>query len=125
MLSKTKTKSLFNDKYLSGTKKKVADIRKNSIKSARVRISAIRINNKKYFRIDLPRHNPLQKKYIKFNLNTMSRPNYKNGSREMYRMVNGLCQYCGHNEYIGKITFSQKGYALTDICCAECNKKQP
>jgi len=41
------------------------------------------------------------------------------------KFVNGLCQYCGHNHYKGKITFSRKGYVLTDIYCTKCNSKQP
>jgi len=93
--------------------------------SARIKLTSIRINNKKFFRINLPANNPLKKPYIKLNLNTMPRPNYKNGSEEMYRMVNGLCQYCGHDEFNGKIKFSNKGYVLSDISCTKCNSNQP
>ena len=125
MLSKQKTKGLFNDRYIRGAKKKEAVIERNSIMSARVSFTSIRIKNNKYFKIKLPINNPLKKKYLKLNLNTMPRANYRNGSREMYRMVNGLCQYCGHNEFNGKITFSKKGYTLTEIYWTECNSKQP
>jgi hypothetical protein len=125
MLSKQRTKDLFNNRYIRRAKNKEADIVKNSITSARVSFSSIRINNKKFFKIKLPINNPLNKKYLYLNLNTMPRANYKDGSREMYRFVNGLCQYCGHNKFNGKITFSKKGYTLTDIYCTECNSKQP
>jgi hypothetical protein len=93
--------------------------------SSKVKITSIRIKNNKYFMIKLPSNNPIKKSHIKLNLNKIPRPNYKNGSKEMYRLVNGLCQYCGHNKYIGTITFSKKGYALTNISCTKCNSKQP
>ena len=125
MLSKQKTKILFNDQYLRGAEKKLTDVDKSSTMSARVRITSIRINNKKFFRIDLPHNNPLNKPYVKLNLNTLPRPNYKDGSQEMYRMVNGLCQYCGHDKFNGTIKFSKKGYSLSDIYCTGCVSKQP
>lgn len=125
MLSKQKTKNLFNDQYLRSANEKLADIDKTSIMSAKVKLTSIRINNKKYFKINLPANNPLKKPYIKLNLNTLPRPNYKDGSIEMYRQVNGLCQYCGHDEFNGKIKFSKKGYVLSDIYCTKCNNKQP
>jgi hypothetical protein len=125
MLSKQKTKNLFNNQYIRKANNMVAEIENNSIFSAQVKIISIRINNKKYFKIKLPNHNPLKKPHIKLNLNTVPRPNYPDGSTEMYRVVNGLCQYCGHNEYKGKIIFSKKGYSITDISCTKCNSKQP
>lgn len=125
MLSKQKTKGLFNNQYIRSAKEKVAVVESNSTMTARVRFTSIRINNNKYFRIKLPANNPLKKQYIKLNLNTLPRANYKDGSQEMYRMVNGLCQYCGHDEFEGKITFSKKGYTLTDIYCTKCGSKQP
>ena len=105
MLSKQKTKGLFNNQYIRSAKEKVAVVESNSTMTARVRFTSIRINNNKYFRIKLPANNPLKKQYIKLNLNTLPRANYKDGSQEMYRMVNGLCQYCGHDEFEGKNHF--------------------
>lgn len=125
MLSKQKTNRLFNNRYIRNAKKKVAVVENNSTMTAQVRFISIRINNIKYFGIELPANNPLKRKYIKLNLNTLPRANYKDGSQEMYRMVNGLCQYCGHYEFEGKITFSEKGYTLTNIYCTECGNKQP
>lgn len=125
MLSKQKTKNLFNNQYNKSVDKKKEGIDGNSIKSSRVKITSIRIKNNKYFNIKLPHNNSLNKSRIKLNLNKIPRPNYTDGSQEMYRAVNGLCHYCGHNEYEGKITLSKKGYVLTDISCTKCNRKQP
>jgi len=124
MLSKQKTKNLFNDRYIRRTENTKAVIG-NPITTAQVKLTSIRIKHNKYFRIQLPKRNPLKKSYIKLNLNTIPRPNYKNGSVEMYRLVNGLCQYCGHNEFNGKMTFSTKGYELKNIYCTKCNSQQP
>lgn len=125
MRYKRNNNSLFNNDYLAKVAYLREDIEKNYIMSGPVRIISKRIKNKKYFQIELPNNNPIKKHFINLNLNTIPRPNYKNGSTEMYKAVNGLCHYCGYNEFNGKIIFSKKGYLLTNIFCENCNNKQP
>lgn len=125
MLSKQRVRNLFNDQYNRSTNKKRAGIDNLSNYSANVKIESIRIKNTKYFKIELPVNNPIDKPFIKLNLNTIRRPNYENGSLEMYRSVNGLCHYCGHSTYTAKITLSKVGYNLSDIYCTKCQHKQP
>lgn len=126
MLSKQKTKNLFNNQYIKRVDNIWNNIEANSTQVSKVKISSIRIKNSKYFMIKLPNsNNPMNKTHIRLNLNTLPRPNYENGSEEMYRQVNGLCQCCGHDEFNGKLTFSKTGYALSNISCTKCNAKQP
>jgi hypothetical protein len=125
MLSKQKTKKLFSNQYIESVDNTKEDLGKNHIMTSSVKITSIRIKDDKYFVIKLPSYNPLKKPSIRMHINKTTRPNYENGSIDMYRFVNGLCHYCGHNEYQGTIDMSKEGYTLGKMFCAKCGRKQP
>lgn len=79
----------------------------------------------KYLNVRLPKSNPTNQTSFKVSLNRNQRPAYQSGSKEMYRHVNGLCQYCGHDHYNAKLVLNKDGgYILDYIKCSKCKKTQ-
>lgn len=127
MWSKQKIRRLFTDNTAKEATRFGKRISKNTRRPVRVDIYSIREEgHKKYFRIVPRDRSSFLKNEVKFNLNNMRRLNLREGSTEMYRHVNGLCQYCGNDRFTGiaKGT-SEFSYTLTDIICNQCGRTQP
>lgn len=95
----------------------------------RVNIKAIRDKrHNKYYNIWFSKEESkiLGISKLKLDLNKSTRPNLKDGSREMYNVVNGLCQYCGHDSFTATCHLHDtRNYVISDMKCKSCKKIQP
>ena len=128
MWSKQKVDKLFSnfvqEQEVTDRYKKIlrlsSGVRKVTIKAIRDE----RHNKNWVVRVTNPK--PHEKKTFHFNLNKVARPNFKNGTKEMYRYVNGLCLDCGHNSFKGDLYMvDSKNYVITNVVCDICGNLHP
>lgn len=120
------------DKYFNGiaqqrkTKSIKGDIESFSVLSKGVSVKSVRgQNHSKYLSIKINDKNVYWLNELRLNLNEVKRLNFKNGTQEMFRYVNGLCQKCGHDHYRGDVRVGiNGGFTLSNLVCSKCNKKQ-
>lgn len=107
---------LLNKKYLKRSKNIRKFIEGKFLRTAKGSIVSIRKGNRKNWKVT----DKSTGRYFFTNLNVIPRANYENGSKEMYRQVNGLCVNCGNNSFHCNIDYSHTGYILKNIKCKKC-----